>query len=53
MTIDEKKKLYDAIGYEDDQKSSAYPEEVSLFFKFYVLFECVNSSILILTFQFN
>ncbi len=30
MTMDEKKKLYDAIGYEDDQKPSIYPEEVNL-----------------------
>jgi hypothetical protein len=33
MTIDEKKKLYDAIGYEDEYISSPYPKEVNVFFE--------------------
>jgi protein associated with RNAse G/E len=33
MTMDEKKKLYDAIGYEDHQNSSSYPEEVDILFQ--------------------
>jgi hypothetical protein len=32
MSPEEKKKLYDAIGYEgEDTSSSTYPEEVSLY----------------------
>ncbi len=31
--MDEKKKLYDAIGYEDHQNSSSYPEEVDILFQ--------------------
>jgi hypothetical protein len=51
MAVDEKKKLYDAIGYADDNTKLNYPEEVCIL----ILFnnQHLNFSMSILIYLFN